>query len=410
MNQPAVLNASATSSVASCSGNDGIITIIATGGTTPYQYSINGTTFGSSPNATAPAVGPYTITVKDANGCLATTTNTVILVDNMILDAGADTTVCAEQSIILQPQTNQQTNIFSWTPNTAISNITIKNPSVSPLATTTYYLTATWGACTHSDSVKVTVKNKPVANAGTDETICDNDSTLLSGNASNLSGTVNYVWSPSATVSNNTASSTVAFPAVTQIYTLTVTDNYGCNYSIKDEVKITVRPPVPAYAGNDSIAILGMPYQLNASGGSQFSWNPFSMLNDPNAANPLATLSMDTRFIVTVTDIAGCLGSDTVFVKAYNGPTYYTPNAFTPNGDGLNDIFRAVPVGIVSTEYFRIFNRYGELIFETNQWLKGWNGTYMGKKQPIGVYVWIIKGRDGAGKVVEKKGTVLLVQ
>lgn len=410
VNQPPVLTTTATSTAASCAGNDGVITIAANGGTTIYQYSINGTTFVSSGSITAPAVGPYTITVKDANGCLATATTSVALVDNMTVDAGADTTVCAEQSITLQPQTNPQTNIFSWSPNTAISNTAIKNPSVSPLTSTTYYLTATWGACTHSDSVKVSVKNKPVANAGPDLTICDNDSTVISGIATNVSGTVNYQWSPSSTVHNAFDSTTVAFPAGSQTYTLTVTDNYGCNYSVRDDVKVIVRPPVPAFAGNDSTAILGVPYQLNATGGSQFSWIPSSMLNNPFISNPLATLSIDTRFIVTVTDIAGCVGIDTVFVKAYNGPTYYMPNAFSPNGDGLNEIFRAVPVGIVSTDYFRIFNRYGELIFETNQWLKGWDGTYMGRKQPFGIYVWIIKGRDGAGKVVEMKGTVLLVQ
>ena len=410
VNQPSALNAAASSAVASCAGNDGVINITATGGTTPYQYSINGTTFVSPNNITTPAVGTYTITVKDANGCLATTTNTVVLVDNMTFDAGADTTVCAEQSITLQPQTNPQTNIFNWTPATAISSTTIRNPSVSPLMTITYYVTATWGTCTRTDSLKVTVKNKPLANAGPDVTICNNDSSMLKGSASNLSGTVSYQWSPSATVLKDTDSATVAFPDLTQIYTLTVTDNYGCNYSVKDDVKVIVRPPVPADAGRDSIAILGMPYQLTATGGSQFSWSPSSILNNPSSSTPLATLSMDTRFTVTVTDVAGCVGTDTVFVKAYNGPTYYTPNAFSPNGDGLNDIFRAIPVGIVSTEYFRIFNRYGELIFETNQWLKGWDGTYMSRKQQIGVYVWIIKGRNVAGKVVERKGTVLLVQ
>ncbi|MEX0635797.1 MAG: gliding motility-associated C-terminal domain-containing protein, partial [Ferruginibacter sp.] len=86
------------------------------------------------------------------------------------------------------------------------------------------------------------------------------------------------------------------------------------------------------------------------------------------------------------------------------------PNAISPNGDGLNDVFRAVPSGIVKTEYFRIFNRYGNLIFDTREFLKGWDGSFQGKKQAIGVYVWMVKGIDRDGKTVEMKGTVMLIQ
>jgi gliding motility-associated-like protein len=179
---------------------------------------------------------------------------------------------------------------------------------------------------------------------------------------------------------------------------------------VTDKVLVTVRPPVPANAGRDTIAVLGQPHQLKASGGSTFMWSPSVPLNSPFAPNPLATLRNDTKFTVVVTDIAGCLGYDTVFVKVYNGPTYYTPNAFSPNGDGLNDIFRAIPVGIKATEYFRVFNRYGQMMFETNEWLKGWNGRYLGKLQPAGVYVWILKGIDNTGKTIEMKGTVMLFQ
>lgn len=412
LNQPTALTASATTSNATCNGNDGTITVTGGGGTTPYQYSIdNGATYQNNPAFTAPAVGPYsTIKVKDANGCVAATSATVAYTDNMTLFAGNDTTICAEQSITLQPQTNPGTSVFQWSPRTALNSDTIKNPIASPTATITYTLNAWYGPCTKQDNITVTVLNKPVANAGPDVTICDNDSTLLAGNATNLSGTVNYLWSPGASVRYDTASSTIAIPNSTQLYTLTVTDNYGCNFSISDNVLVTVRSPVPAYAGKDTIAVLGQPHQLTATGGISYIWSPSSLLSSPFSPTPLAILTNNTKFTVIVTDIAGCLGYDTVFVKAYAGPTYYTPNAFSPNGDGLNDIFRAIPVGIAKTDYFRVFNRYGELVFETNQWLKGWDGNYKGKKQPMGVYVWIIKGTDKLGSTVEMKGTVMLVQ
>ena len=197
-------------------------------------------------------------------------------------------------------------------------------------------------------------------------------------------------------------------------YFLTVKDDYGCGFTSTDSVLVTMQPLVPAFAGNDTNAVQGQPHQLHATGGVQYSWWPIGPLNNPYIANPLATIQQNTYFVVTVTDVAGCVGSDTVLLRAYRGPTYHCPNAFSPNGDGNNDRFRALPVGIRSTYYFRIFNRYGELVFETNTWegqfLKGWDGTYRGKAQDPGAYVWSVKGIDENGREVLMSGTVMLVR
>jgi gliding motility-associated-like protein len=413
LGQPSALTATAVNTTpATCNGNDGIITVTGGGGTTPYVYSTdNGANYQTNTVFTAPAVGAYpNIKVKDANGCIASASTTVALVDAMVLELGPNITSCAGAPLNLRPVTDAQASIFHWSPDVAIDNINIRNPTVNPTATVTYTLNATWGACSRQDNITITVLNKPVPEAGPGVTICDNDSTILTASATNLSGTVNYQWTPAATVRDPNAASTIVVPASTQYYYVTVTDNYGCNFSVTDSVLVTVQPPVPAYAGHDTIAILGVPHQLTATGGTGYIWSPATPLNSPFLPTPLATLTNDTKFIVTVTDAAGCTGTDTVFVKVYEGPAYYTPNAFSPNGDGLNDIFRAIPVGIAKTEWFRVFNRYGELVFETNQWLKGWDGTYKGKKQPLGVYVWIIKGTDKLGNKVEMKGTVMLVQ
>lgn len=133
-------------------------------------------------------------------------------------------------------------------------------------------------------------------------------------------------------------------------------------------------------------------------------------LNNPFIQNPLATLYNDTYFTVQVTDSIGCTASDNVFIKVYEGPMYYLPNSFTPNGDGLNDIFRPIAVGIRSTDYFRVFNRFGTLMFETRQWMQGWDGTLKGKPANSGTYVWMIKGIDKNGAVIEMKGTVILLR
>jgi gliding motility-associated-like protein len=349
-------------------------------------------------------------------GCITTANTAVILVDNMHLTLGGDSTICVESSITLNPITNPETSIFAWrstnAPITTLNNPTIKNAIATPTDTSTYILHAQWGTCSREDTIVVNILHKPVANAGKDTAICNISYAILRGSASNLSGTVNYAWSPTAGVQIPTQSTTSVYPAgndTTYIYTLFVKDNYGCNFTVSDQVSVRVQPPVPAYAGNDSIAVRGVAHQLFGTGGVNYLWSPSSPLNSPIAQNPMATLLNDTRFILKVTDFAGCIGYDTVFIQVYNGPNYFIPNAFSPNGDGLNDVFRAIPVGIVNTEWFRIFNRYGEIIFQTNQWLKGWDGFYKGKKQPMGNYIWIIKGTDKNGKIIEMKGTVMLM-
>ncbi|MEI7471654.1 MAG: T9SS type B sorting domain-containing protein [Chitinophagaceae bacterium] len=411
LTEPSLLTMSASGLPSTCNGTDGTITITAAGGTPSYLYSIdNGASYVGS-NTFAVAPGIYNnILVKDNNGCTQTTSINVMMVDNMYLNAGADTNVCIGSAVTLQPRTNTETSIFTWTPTNTLSNGTIKNPIATPTDTTTYYLDASWGLCSRKDTIIVNVLHKPVAHAGNDTMICFQTTVLLNGTATNTSGPVTYAWTPASMVVNGAVANTIGRPDSTQLFTVTVKDNYGCNFTVSDDKLVIMQPPVPAYAGNDTNAVYGVPHQLFSSGGVSYLWSPASPLNNPFAQNPLATLTNDTYFNVQVTDIAGCIGNDGVFVKVYRGPTYYLPNAFSPNGDGLNDIFRPIPVGIKSTEYFRVFNRYGQMVFETTQWLKGWDGTFMGKKQPIDAYVWMIKGLSRDGKTVEMKGQVMIVQ
>ncbi len=263
----------------------------------------------------------------------------------------------------------------------------------------------------------VTVSSYPVqqVNAGNDRGICDSDSTTtLAVQVSNTNAPVTYSWAPvdAGGIQNPLASSTIVKPVTTpQQYIVTVTDGYGCNYLVSDTVSVTKQPPVAAFAGNDTIAVTGLPHQLQAIGGVSYLWQPANLLNSSVIANPLATIYADSiLFTVIVTDDKGCKGYDTVKLRTYNNITYYVPSAFSPNGDGRNDIFKPIPVGIVSTQLFRIFNRYGQLLFETNKYMSGWDGTYKGLQQPVGNYVWVLKGTGRNGKIIEMTGNVVLVR
>lgn len=409
--EPTLLTASAFTTNGTCASNDGSINITAGGGTPAYQYSVDGgVTYQPANIFSGLPVGNYIIKVKDANGCIATTNTTINLNDTMRLELGPDSTICFGKTVLLQPQTNAGTNIFKWTPATWLDYDTIKNPLSTPLDTIKYYLTAKWGPCQRTDSITLNVLHKPVAHAGNDTTICTNTTATLNGWATNLSGTVNFAWTPANTLTTPNAASTIATPDTSTQYTLTVTDNYGCSFSVSDSMWVYWDPPIPAFAGNDTNAMAHKPHQLMASGGVSYVWSPVGPLDNPFIQNPKAILSNDTYFTVVVTDVAGCSASDGVFIKVYDGPEYYVPNAFTPNGDGLNDVFRPIPVGMRSTDYFRVFNRIGQLVFESHTFMEGWDGTFKGKKADQGTYVWAIKGYDVNGRPVEMKGTVILLR
>ncbi|MGN6804104.1 MAG: gliding motility-associated C-terminal domain-containing protein, partial [Ginsengibacter sp.] len=112
-----------------------------------------------------------------------------------------------------------------------------------------------------------------------------------------------------------------------------------------------------------------------------------------------------------VTSQAGCTAEDTIRVNVYKVlPDLYVPDAFTPNGDGINDFFRPIPIGIRQLNYFRVYNRLGQLIYSTTLQKQGWDGTFRGRPQDPGVYVWIAEGVDYLGKKLVRKGSVTLIR
>jgi len=165
-----------------------------------------------------------------------------------------------------------------------------------------------------------------------------------------------------------------------------------------------------AKTGNDTVVAFGQPLQLNGSGGDYYQWLPADGLNNPNIPDPVAILNNTIQYVLTATTSFGCPTYDTILIKAYKGPDIYVPSAFSPDGNGVNDTFHPVAVGLTTINYFEIFNRLGQKVFSSQQIGQGWDGKLNGKPQPVGTYVWIIKGQDYLGKIHSEKGTVVLVR
>jgi gliding motility-associated-like protein len=167
---------------------------------------------------------------------------------------------------------------------------------------------------------------------------------------------------------------------------------------------------VHAFAGNDTIAVVNQPVRLNASGGANYEWTPRDFLNNAFIANPVATLPKDQTYILIVKNDDGCEARDTINIKVFEHLDIYVPSAFTPNGDGRNDVLRIVAPGLRELFYFRVYSRWGQTVFDTRDLLKGWDGKINGQLPETGVYVWIMKGINYLGNVVERKGTVTLIR
>jgi len=166
------------------------------------------------------------------------------------------------------------------------------------------------------------------------------------------------------------------------------------------------------FAGNDTAIVKGESVLFNATGGIAYSWSPPTDLNYTDIYNPLGYYP-DTgvyTYYVFVTSELGCSGYDTIKVTVVNEAEFFVPTAFTPNGDGRNDIFRPVAVGYKGFNYFRVFNRYGQLVYNSNVLESGWDGTFNNQKADLGTYYWEMSFIDRFGKVSTLKGDVTLLR
>lgn len=190
-------------------------------------------------------------------------------------------------------------------------------------------------------------------------------------------------------------------------WSIQTTNRFGCDST--HTVNIVVNPNPTITIGEDTCIMSGESITLTANGGFDYFWSEGS--NTPSiSVSPTST----TTYFVHGINGALCSGYDTITicVNEFNDSSYFAiPNAFTPNGDGLNDVFKVLVTSNLDLELMQIFNRWGELIFETNSMLKGWDGTFKERQQPIGSYVYYIQLRNTVNTRIEKyTGTVTLIR
>ncbi|HUC79260.1 MAG TPA: PKD domain-containing protein, partial [Flavisolibacter sp.] len=372
---------------------------------TPATNILNGNT--ATPIVHPPATTNYIVQLDD-QGCLANDTVRVNVIDFVSVQARADTVICEGDSLQLSATTNGLT--YEWSNTATVSDPDALNTTARPIDNPTIYtITARIGPrCFATDNVVVSLVPYATVNAGFDTTICFNTTAQLNGATDgSLIG-----WLPRVGLSDPVSLNPVVNLRQTASYILSAANSLGC--VSRDTVVITVNREVVAFAGRDTSVVAGQTLQFNASGGQTYSWSPATALSATNIADPRGTYngSFDSiRYHLEVADSLGCTDDATMLVKIFRtNPRVFVPTAFTPNGDGRNEIVAPIAVGLSKLDYFRIYNRWGQLVFQTTVNGKGWDGKIGGKEQSTSTYVWIVKGTDYTGKTVFEKGTVTLIR
>ncbi|MBS4043740.1 MAG: gliding motility-associated C-terminal domain-containing protein [Chitinophagaceae bacterium] len=404
-------------------------TLICSIDSVPLNTQSNGTSFSWSPNyniinrnSLTPVTFPkdtttYVLTVSD-NGCVNKDSVTINVLDFITVDAGANANVCLTDTFTFQ--TNSFALSYLWTPSATLNDSTLKFPKAVPVdAVTKYYVKANLGKCQDSDSITLFTYPYPQATAFTDTSICRTESVMINGTRVGE----NFEWFPTNSLNNPFTENPIATPDSTTQYIFTVFNSSGCLKRVSDTVTVNVVQPFSVNLGNDTSIVINQPLQLFAQvldpTNKSFLWssNPsfvVASLNDLTIQNPTATFqtNLDSVFlIVKAYTKENCAATDQIKITVFKtAPEIFVPSAFTPNGDGRNDVIKPLAVGLTKLDYFNIYNRLGQLIYTTSQIGTGWDGRINGKLQDSGTFIYTTQGVDFNGKTIIKKGTIVLIR
>lgn len=299
--------------------------------------------------------------------------------------------------------------IYSWSPAAGLSDPYIANPRAGPLVKTTYVLTTSsaGGGCATTDTVVVDASliDTTIGVIGKlSYCITSGDSALLFVQPTN-----NIQW-----LKDN-------FPINGQNgvrYRVTQSGNYrailsndrGCT-ALTEEKTVVIETPRPGITYPIAYAVVNYPQQLNArTFGIAVEWAPPTFLSSTSSFVPFFNGTTDKLYTIAIESSAGCVTVDTQLVKVFNEVNFYVPSGFTPNQDGLNDYLKPIPVGIKDLKYFRVYNRWGQLVFDLKDDPKGWNGMIKGKPQSTQVVVWMAEGMGINDVVYKQRGTCVLIR
>ena len=320
-----------------------------------------------------------------------------------------DTTVCVGDSAALHGYGGVS---YTWMPSSVLGCATCQTAYATPTVISSYTVTGTdINGCVNTDTVTVYLRTRTYSAAWGDTEICRNVSVHLFD-----TGGTKYSWIPGNSLDNSHIYNPLATPTSTTTYTVVV-QLAGCipdtNYVF---VKVHQLPTVDA--GPDQSLHVGQSAHLTATGSNikHYLWTPSLGLTCDTCSNPSTNTIKNTTYVVTVSSDYGCKASDSVSIFfTCSESQIFIPNTFTPNGDGQNDIFYPRGSGVSMIKAFRVYNRWGELMFEReniqiNDASNAWDGTFNGQLARPDVYVYLVEGTCSTGEPLFLKGSVTIVK
>jgi len=270
--------------------------------------------------------------------------------------------------------------------------------------------------CTASDSITVKVTQPIKISVSNRDTLCNGDSKQLTA-----SGAQTYQWYPAIYLSDAATAQPTFYASKDTSITYSVI-GFAENKCFADTATLKVKVyPIPEMqvAQTSITADAGSQVQLstiNSPDVTKWKWSPAMYLTNPNIPNPVAQPRESITYTVVAANDGACVTRAQIAVTVTcSGANIFVPNTFSPNGDGMNDVFYARGTGLYNIKSFRVFNRWGQLVYEklngsANNGVDGWNGTVNGQPAPSDVYVYMIEVMCINNTVVPVKGNVTLLR
>ncbi len=292
----------------------------------------------------------------------------------------SDTLICFSESVFLNPGINGNYS-YQWLPKIRLDDANKKHPLAKPITNTLYKVIVSnmCGVDTGYHDIKI---SKVQGSISRDTSACRNDSITLLAKGGSA-----YLWSPSNTLTSTGFNTTKAFPTETTKYKVIITNSDGCVDSLYTTISVATKP----FTGikDEYLVEYGDDQQINANFVDHVFWSPSTYLSCTDCASPLIrTPEDDITYQYLLYDDKGCYYRDSINVLVIR--KVYVPNAISTNGDGLNDVFYFRSISVEKFELM-IFNRWGELLFTSNDINKGWDGTFKGEPVQIDTYVWKVR-------------------
>jgi gliding motility-associated-like protein len=316
------------------------------------------------------------------------------------INLGPDTVLCNGGDLLLNAGSGFVT--YQWQDFSA-------NPTYQATHTGQYYVSAT-NLChqTFTDTISVAIRTADSFSVyPADTSFCKQGPVSFTAQGGDT-----YNWSPATGLNNTGISDPTALIDSSIDYQLLVTDTL-CHRSHQFTVSITIDPPpiLSLSKSNDLDCSVGSA-QLQVTGGVSYIWSPVSSLNNDTIGNPVASPTATTTYYIQGSNAIGCSTTDsiTVYFTKEGEANFYLPNAFTPNNDGHNDVFRIIVRGSVQLGRFSVFDRWGQIVFSTTNISQGWDGTYRGSVLPAGTYVWEVSASTPCTGPMFQKGVIMLIR